>query len=45
VFVLLAVRFLKPTAAQAAGHYVVYARNWAGKVKWYIDNKGVIENF
>ena len=22
-----------------------YARNWAGKVKWYIDNKGVIENF
>jgi hypothetical protein len=22
-----------------------YARNWAGKVKWRIDNKGVIENF
>jgi hypothetical protein len=22
-----------------------YARNWAGKVKWCIDNKGVIENF
>ena len=22
-----------------------YARNWTGKVKWYIDNKGVIENF
>jgi hypothetical protein len=22
-----------------------YARTWAGKVKWYIDNKGVIENF
>ena len=22
-----------------------YSRNWAGKVKWYIDNKGVIENF
>ena len=22
-----------------------YARNWTGRVKWYIDNKGVIENF
>jgi hypothetical protein len=22
-----------------------YARNWAEKVKWYIDNKGIIENF
>jgi hypothetical protein len=21
------------------------ARNWAGKVKWHVDNKGVIENF
>ena len=22
-----------------------YARKWKGKVRWYIDNKGVIENF
>jgi hypothetical protein len=29
----------------AAGIYMSYARNWAGKVKRYIDNKGVIENF
>ena len=22
-----------------------YARNWVGKVDWYIDNMGVINNF
>jgi hypothetical protein len=22
-----------------------YARNWVGKVDWYIDNTGVINNF
>jgi hypothetical protein len=24
---------------------VPYARNWVGKVDWYIDNTGVINNF
>jgi hypothetical protein len=23
----------------------MYARNWVGKVDWYIDNMGVINNF
>jgi hypothetical protein len=27
----------------AAG--ISYARNWAGKVDWYIDNMGVINNY